>query len=151
MADLVAIHNPGNQIIFLGPYIVPLPKHHQATQTENTVECSLLSNCLPKINQSWTHLSWTHQCHRLLNWKRNRKNRSRLTANRQSVYSGGPVVHQSTRSMIQTLPSFDSNTYRRCRPIQRSLVYSCKCCSTLHYSPRSLLHSRFRSSQCSLA
>ena len=35
------------------------------------MECSLLSNSLPKINQSWTHLSWTHQCHPPLNWKRN--------------------------------------------------------------------------------
>ena len=35
------------------------------------MECSLLSNCLPKINQIWTHLSWAHQhqCHPLLNWK----------------------------------------------------------------------------------
>ena len=40
------------------------------------MECSLLSNCLPKINQSWTHLSWTHQCHPLLHWKRNQKNLS---------------------------------------------------------------------------
>ena len=37
------------------------------------MECSLLSNCLPKINQIWTHLSWAHQCHPLLNWKRNQK------------------------------------------------------------------------------
>ena len=29
------------------------------------MECSLLSNCLPKINQIWTYLSWAHQhqCH----------------------------------------------------------------------------------------
>ena len=40
------------------------------------MECSLKSNCLLKINQSWTHLSWTHQCHPLLNWRRNRKNLS---------------------------------------------------------------------------
>ena len=40
------------------------------------MECSLLSNCLPKINQIWTHLSWAHQhqCHPPLNWKRNQKN-----------------------------------------------------------------------------
>ena len=69
-----------SQIIFLGPYIVPSHKHHQATQTGNTVECSLLSNRLPKINQSWTHLSCTHQCHPLLNWKRNQKNLSWMTS-----------------------------------------------------------------------
>ena len=46
------------------------------------MECSLLSNCLPKINQIWTHLSWAHQhqCHPLLNWKRNQKNLSWMTS-----------------------------------------------------------------------
>ena len=47
--------------------------------TNNMVECSLKPNFLPKINQSWTHLSWTHQCHPLLNWKRNQKNLSWMT------------------------------------------------------------------------
>ena len=45
------------QLIFLGPYIVPSPKHHQATQTGNAEEYSLSSNSSSKINQSWTHLS----------------------------------------------------------------------------------------------
>ena len=48
-----------NQLIFLGPYIVPSPKRRRQ-QTGNMEECSLLSNCLSKINQSSTHLSWTH-------------------------------------------------------------------------------------------
>ena len=47
------------QLIFLCPDIVPLPKHHQAPQTGYAEECSLSSNSLSKINQSWTHLSWT--------------------------------------------------------------------------------------------
>ena len=29
------------QLIFLGPYILPSPKHHQATQTGNVKEFSL--------------------------------------------------------------------------------------------------------------
>ena len=45
------------------------------------MESSLLSNCLPKINQIWTHLSWAHQCHPFLNWKRNQKNLSWMTSN----------------------------------------------------------------------
>ena len=28
---------------------------------------------------TWTHLSWAHQCHPLLNWKRNQKNLSWMT------------------------------------------------------------------------
>ena len=45
------------KLIFLGPYIVPSPKHHQETQTGNMEECSLSSNSSSNINQSWAHLS----------------------------------------------------------------------------------------------
>ena len=41
-------HNVSTQVIKSSFWASP--KHHQATQTGNTVECSLLSNCLPKKN-----------------------------------------------------------------------------------------------------
>ena len=50
------------QLIFLGPYIVPSPENHQATQTGNAEECSLSSNSSSKFNQTWTHRA-VSSCH----------------------------------------------------------------------------------------